>query len=176
MKKKLFVFNIDNTIDLITNSSSELFVLQGDTQEQISELIRSIYPDYLNEYREVVRLKDASEDDKYTYVNWVEESWYNSERYDFKLSEEERYKKDVEAAIAKAKKYGMKPETFYKGWKKSLENKNWFYTTYSEKGLNKIIKTVDPDGKIYLLYSIDENPDWEHQERLMEIASRYHLG
>lgn len=27
-----------------------------------------------------------------------------------------------------------------------------------------------------LLFSKDENPDWDYQEKLMEVAERYHLG
>ena len=37
--KKIFEFNIDNTIDIITNSSSELFVLQGRTKELVESMI-----------------------------------------------------------------------------------------------------------------------------------------
>ena len=59
MKKTLFTINIDNTIDLITNSSSELFILHEDSLETAKEMIASVYPEYLSEYEEVKSLRDS---------------------------------------------------------------------------------------------------------------------
>ena len=47
-----FIFNIDNVIDLITNSSSELFIFQIEPKQSITELIESVYPGFRNEYEE----------------------------------------------------------------------------------------------------------------------------
>ena len=38
-KKVLFSLNIDNVIDIITNSSSELFVLKSDNKSVITALL-----------------------------------------------------------------------------------------------------------------------------------------
>lgn len=174
MKRKIFVFNVDNIIDIITNSSSELFILEGDTKEELTNLIKEVYPNYSNEYEDLVKLKEASLDQKRIYITYVVEKHDYS--CDYSLSKEQRRKIDIDKAIERAKKYGMSPEEFYEDWYNCLSDKRWFFCSYSEKGINKIINTVDPEGKSFLLFSIDENPDWEHQERLMEIASRYHLG
>ena len=48
--KTIFLINVDNHIDLITNSSSELFILKGETKNTVTELISNVYPEYLNEY------------------------------------------------------------------------------------------------------------------------------
>ena len=57
-KKVLFSLNIDNVIDIITNSSSELFVLKSDNKSVITALLESIYPDFRNEYEEPIQYKD----------------------------------------------------------------------------------------------------------------------
>lgn len=43
----------------------------------------------------------------------------------------------------------------------------------SEKGKEALIKA---NPNTWLLYSLDENPDWDHQKDLMKIAERIHLG
>ena len=84
MKKILFTISVDNTIDIITNSSSELFVLNGETLNSVKELVESIYPEYRKEYEEIVALRDASDSDVDTYVNWIEDSFYG--RWDYTTS------------------------------------------------------------------------------------------
>ena len=61
MKKRIIItFAVDNTIDLITNSSSELFVLSGDTREIVTEMVESVYPEFRNEYDEIKSSRDLS--------------------------------------------------------------------------------------------------------------------
>ena len=68
--KKIFEFNVDNTIDIITNSSSELFVLKGKTKEIVEEMIREVYPSFEDEYK-LVTIEEYDEDDLSTYINSV---------------------------------------------------------------------------------------------------------
>ena len=56
-----FEFNIHSIIDIITNSSSELFVFEAKTGDILKDLISGVYPDYLTEYREVELLSDLSD-------------------------------------------------------------------------------------------------------------------
>lgn len=175
MEKILFTFNIDNAIDIITNSSSELFILEEETQELALEMVKEAYPEYLSEYEPLVALRDANSSQISTYLSWVSDSWYDNYRESRHLSEEERIKADMRKAIMKAEKYGMTPETFYTNWDKRTDGK-WWYGNISEEGLRNAAKTLDPDGKIFLLFSIDENPNWEAQESLEAICQRYHLG
>ena len=174
-KKTLIVIAVDNHIDLITNSSSELFVLQGDTQDTVEEMIKAVYPDYLNEYEYPECLRDAEPETINSYLSWVEHGWYRDYEAKRGMTDEEERKYDIKKAEEKAAKYGMSPAKFYKDWASTIIDK-WFYPRISEEGLRTAAKQLDPDGKIFLLYSIDENPDWEMQEALSSIGTRYHLG
>ena len=90
MKKILFTISVDNTIDIITNSSSELFVLNGETLNSVKELVESIYPEYRKEYEEIVALRDANDSDVDTYVSWIEDSSYDKWDYTRGMSKEKR--------------------------------------------------------------------------------------
>lgn len=39
----------------------------------------------------------------------------------------------------------------------------------------KKIKTMI-DKNLYFLFSLNENPNWEYQQKLEEVSTRYHLG
>jgi len=151
--KKIFEFNVDNTIDIITNSSSELFVLKGKTKEIVEEMIREVYPSFEDEYK-LVTIEECDEDDLSTYINSV---FLKYDSDDF----------------AMCKKLNVRPNILYKNFG-MYDIENYWIGEYSKEGreisLNNIPKNT------YLLFSLDENPNWDMQERLMTIASRYHLG
>ena len=160
MRKILFKLNIDNVIDIITNSSSELFVLKADSAEIVKELLESIYPDYLTEYVAPIQPKDMDAYALDTYLDCVN-GWENTkencvvyEGFTF----EEMYE----------------PTLFPDPWNKTPKYvlKNGFI----DDNYDKIINQVDPGNKTWCLYSIDENPNWDMQEKLEQIAQRYHLG
>lgn len=174
MKKILFTISVDNTIDIITNSSSELFVLNGETLNSVKELVESIYPEYRKEYEEIVALRDASDSDVDTYVNWIEDSSYDRWDYTMSMSKEKRKQYDIQEDTKQAQKYGLSPEEFFKNW--DDRNNEYYYSRISSKGYDAIRKTLDPNRKIFLLFSIDDNPNWDMQEALMSIGERYHLG
>ena len=173
-KKSLFVIAVDNMINLITNSSSELFVLNGETLNSVKELVESIYPEYRKEYEEIVALRDANDSDVDTYVNWIEDSSYDRWSYTINMSKEKRKQYDIQEDTKQAQKYGLTPEEFFENW--DDRNNEYYYSRISSKGYDAIRKTLDPNGKIFLLYSIEDNPDWDMQEALMSIGRRYHLG
>ena len=84
-KKVLFEIKVNNVIDVITNSSSELFVLKGETQEIVEEMIKDIYPDYKNEYEDLKPLKEVSSSDFRTYLDQTIEDDF---RIDYSKSKE----------------------------------------------------------------------------------------
>ena len=174
MKKILFTISVDNTIDIITNSSSELFVLNGETLNSVKELVENIYPEYRGEYREIVALRDAKDSDVDTYVNWIEDSYYNTWDYTRGMSKEKRKQYNIQEDTKQAQKYGLSPEEFFENW--NDRNNEYYYSRISSKGYDAIRKTLDPNGKIFLLFSHDDNPDWDMQEALMSIGIRHHLG
>jgi hypothetical protein len=149
--KKMFVFDVDNVIDLITNSSSELFVLEGNTKQEVTELIESVYPDYLNEYHEVKSLSELDDDELNTYLSYTN---------DFKT---------FEAVFAK----GWDPMVVFRDIS-SIDEGSTFYGDLSDEGIELIKSTLNPNT--FFLFSIMDNPNWDKQEELMSIASRYHLG
>ena len=174
MKKILFTISVDNTIDIITNSSSELFVLNGETLNSVKELVENIYPEYQREYQEIVALRDAGNSEVNTYINWIEDSRYDTWDYTRDMSKEKRKQYNIQEDTKQAQKYGLSPEEFFENW--NDRNNEYYYSRISSKGYDAIRKTLDPNGKIFLLFSMDENPDWNMQEALMSIGERCHLG
>lgn len=69
----------------------------------------------------------------------------------------------------------MTPQEFYTDWNERGTRDYW-YARESEEGLLKAAQQLDPDGKIFLLFSIDENPNGEYQEKLEKIGRRIHMG
>ena len=157
--RKIFEFQIDSVIDIITNSSSELFVLKADSEEIVKELLTNIYPEYLTEYEEVRLLKDLSADELETYLG----NTYNT------------YAPREICTIFE----GFTFEEMYEATRYSSPYNPQDYTLkydFVEKNREKILHAIDPQNKTWVLYSIDENPEWEYQEQLSNIATRYHLG
>ena len=152
--KKIFEFNIDNTIDIITNSSSELFVLQGRTKELVESMIRNVYPNFESEYR-LVKLEECDEDDMEKYIG---SAFDDNNYYD---------------PLSLCRKINVRPTILYKNFGSYVITSYW-RGELSEKG-KKLLFEKFPKNT-YLLFSLDENPNWDMQEQLMNIASRYHLG
>jgi hypothetical protein len=158
-KKVLFVLTVDNVIDIITNSSSELFVLKADSDKVVTELLENVYPDFREEYREPVLLSSLDAYQLDSYLDWVN-GWRRTKEYCVVYD-------------------GF---TFEEMYEARLQYKSWGDTEYNlkpnfvEDNFDKIIKAIDPTNSTWLLYSIDENPNWEMQEKLEQIATRYHLG
>jgi hypothetical protein len=56
-------------------------------------------------------------------------------------------------------------------------NARWQNTSFvTEDNFEEIKNKLDPNRTMYFLFSKDENPDWEMQEKLEMIMKRYHLG
>jgi ABC-type polysaccharide/polyol phosphate transport system ATPase subunit len=68
-----------------------------------------------------------------------------------------------------------KPEEIYRvfnGKLSKIMSKNFIKNNLSE--IKDMIISKYPNT--FYLFSLDENPNWETQEILMEVASKYHLG
>jgi len=171
--KTIFVMNIENTIDLITNSSSELFVLKGGTKEAITQMLDTIDPAWRKEYAEpknIVEL-DANELDTYfsyacsPHMRPAKKSMYpvlNGFTFD------ELYEKDTD----RGKNWDGSVD--YK--LKNNEDDSKWGNFVTETNKNAMIEKLNPKKDMWFLFSFDENPDWDLQEKLMDIAERYHLG
>lgn len=154
MKKTIFTLNVDHIIDIITNSSSELFVLEGNSFKEVANMIAEVYPDYTSEY-ELKTTKELTPDELDTYLDY--KGYYNGQ---------DRLPDSI---------FNIAPELLWKNWKNRNKEK-YYYKSLTESGAELVKEKMDPKNKMFFLFSLDENPDWDYQEKLMEIATRYHLG
>lgn len=155
MARQLFVIQPQSIIDVITNSSSELFIFQGKEFEVIKSMIEAIYPDYLNEYKELVSLDEIDNDSLDTYICYAYNEWNDD--------------------MVVSKKFNIPPEILYSNWESKNSEKYW-YGEISDEGYAIIKNKLKEQGNMYFLFSRESNPDWEYQEQLENIGYRYHLG
>lgn len=166
MKSVLIVINVDSQIDLITNSSSELFVMRGTAKEGVEEVIEELYPQYLSEYEKVKNISELTTQELDTYFTYHcnPNFWPATKKSDYPLlpgfTFEELYEEDRTFGDL----YGYKLR----------QNENCSFVTDGNR--EEMIEKLCPNKDMYFLYSQDENPDWERQEDLMKVGIRYHLG
>ena len=181
MKKILFAIKVNNVVDVITNSSSELFVLKGETKNIVEEMITNIYPNYKNEYEEVKHISELTTSELNTYFDQIssEERSYNGNLMSTKYSVPDGFSFDEIYERQKDWRTGeiKEPDRFGNISYTLRNNSNETWGSFvTEDNIGELIKRLDPKGELYFLFSLDENPDWELQEKLMNIADRYHLG
>lgn len=172
MKNTIFTINVNHCIDLITNSSSELFVLQCSAKEIVNEMIEDVYPDYKTEYDDVIRIDEMSADklNNFFYYATGSNIW-PAKKSDYSIPSgftfDEVYEEDGKApAWNGCVQYKVKNNDPNNRWGAFVteSNKEWFLDKFC------------PSRDLYFLFSKDENPDYEYQEKLESIGTRYHLG
>lgn len=209
--KNLFIIKIQSQSDVITNSSSELFIFDDkNSKDEVIDLLNNVYPNWRDEYAEPVPFSEINENDLWyllpdvgrydilddfrdIMINYLTES--KIQYKDFLCTSEcnellKKFNENLKTEKYKlpetefARECGLEPEVFWNGFddlkveiKSSYNNDYKYYDCsrleISEKGKEALIK-ANPNS--WLLYSLDENPDWDHQEDLMQIATRIHLG
>lgn len=175
-KKILFTLKPHSVIDVITNSSSELFVGTAQSKQTILDLIMAVYPDYLLEYDEVRSIDELSAEELDTYFDYAcsPHCWpATKEMYPVLpgFTFEELYEVDDDGKPA---------------WNGSLQYKlknndvdpeySWHTAFVTERNFEEIKNKLDPKREMYFLFSRGENPDWDMQEMLETFMDRYHLG
>ena len=75
--KVMFVIEPHSVVDVITNSSSELFVGESNTKDALVKMIEAAYPEYLGEYNELKSTKELDVDDIECYISYAWERWSN---------------------------------------------------------------------------------------------------
>lgn len=162
-KPILFVIQPQSIIDVITNSSSELFVFQGNDKEVIEGMISDIYPNYRDEYDELRSIQDFNAYQMKSFISWAYEKsgdWRHDWSYECIAPKGMNIDDLTEEAT----------DEFDKKWYK---NGKKFSSKKIEEHLDEIKTAL---SGTYLLYSIDDNPDQDMQAALSQIGSRYHLG
>lgn len=172
--KLLFVIQPQSIVDVITNSSSELFVFRDKTKEVLEEILESIYPDYRNEYRELIPLRNVDNEELDSLMNWFTGSWiYPARKEDYRIPGTFTFDEVYEPEGNKPAHNGEIQYRLKKNWQGESK---WDYYFVTEENREWVLNKLDPDHTMMLLYSIDNNPDWEMQEVLEQIGERYHLG
>ena len=168
-KAVIFAQRVHSAVDVITNSSSELFVGESDSLELMKGIISEIYPDYLNEYEELKGIDDLTASELNTYICYVcsPHMWPATKSMYPVLpgfTFDELYEPEDEGKPA---------------WNGHVQyrlrrNERWRFVT--EENLEEIKRKLDPDKRLYFLFSIDDNPNWDMQEQLENVMNRIHLG
>lgn len=176
--KKLILFTLKphSVIDVITNSSSELFVGTAQSKENILALIEAVYPNYREEYEEIRNIDDltASELDNFFNYACSPHQWpATKDMYPilpgFTFDELYEPKDDSKPAWNGEIQYDLKnndPDPEYK----------WHTAYVTEDNLEEMKNKLDPQREMYFLFSISDNPDWEKQQIFESFMDRYHLG
>lgn len=175
MKKTLFAIKIENVVDVTTNSSSELFVLEGQTKEIVEEMISNVYPNYLSEYEPLQDIREMSDEEIQSYLDWHLYSWNGKYEVLKGFTFEEMYELELDKDGNKTTDYNGR--TNYKLINNNPDPKRpWDTQFVYEENRQRVINAIESEVGRFFLYSIDENPNWECQESLEMIATRYHLG
>lgn len=153
----MFVCHPHSWVDVITNSSSELFTCFADSKKQVENMIKDFYPNYLNEYEPIKTIDELDEYELRTYIDYHYSFWSNpSQKFIYNVipgfTKDEMYEKEENS------KYCLLKENFIANNRERINN------------------AIDPERKMFFLFSLDSNPNWEMQELFMHFMTRYHLG
>ena len=175
MKKVLFTINVHSIVDTITNSSSELFVGTSNSKEELIMLIENVYPDFRNEYEDIKHIDelDMGELENYFWFVCSAHQWpATKEMYPVLngFTFDELYEKESE------EKHWM-GDYDYKLKDNRIDKSNkWGKCFITEENFEEIKNKLDPERKMFFMYSKGENPDWEYQEKLSCFMDRIHMG
>jgi hypothetical protein len=171
--KTIFVMNVENTIGLITNSSSELFVLKGQTKDIVEQMLSNVYSDWRNEYCDVKNISDLSPHELDTFFQYAcSAHMWPASRNNYPVLKgftfDELYEEDKESNLT------WNGQIQYRLKSNDMTFKYGPYVT--DDNFSELVGKLCPEKNMWFLFSKDENPDWEMQQRLENIADRYHLG
>jgi len=161
MGKKVFMVRFHSVVDVITNSSSELFIFSGNGKNDVTSVIQEIYPDYLNEYAEIKSIDELTVDELNLVMSYLcSPHCWPAKKSDFPIpgdfTFDELYEKDVRGD------YTLKRT---EGWDfVTADNVEW------------VKQKLSGGANLFFLFSLDDNPEWDYQEKLSMIGHRLHLG
>lgn len=167
--KTLFVFQMQSFTDVVTNSSSELFVFTG-TTNIVNDLLNASVPGWEDEYETPESVQELRPDDLETYLSYAYDNYdwnWNNRRITRETSMQTRW----------AKEFNIDPNDLYENYQEwDPSSENWKISHLRlKKGWDKLIKQkLNPN--LVFVFSRRENPNWERQETMETFGTRYHLG
>jgi len=173
--KILFVVQPHSFVDVITNSSSELFVGKSQTIDTMRSFIKEVYPDYLNEYYDLKSIDDLSTNDLNTYFyHYCSPNKWPADIFDYPIPKgftfEELFEPEIDWKTGEPKPPAWNGQIQYR----LKENNGYSFVT--DENFEELKHKLDPNKRMFFLFSKDDNPDWEKQILLSEIMERMHLG
>lgn len=182
MDKVLFTLKVHSIVDVITNSSSELFVGKNQSKDEMIEMIEEIYPHYLNEYDELKSIDDLTISELEGYLSYYcTAHCYPASRSQYPILDgftfDELYEPKKDWKTGKVKKAAWNGELQY-ALRDNLKDKdnNWNTSFVTEENFEDVKNKLDPNREMYFLYSIYDNPNWDYQEKLELFMTRIHMG
>ena len=180
MKKFILRIVPQSFSDVITNSSSELFVFLNGTTGFIKNQLDEFVPGWDKEYEYPILFSDMNEDAQKRYIEWVFDlPWFfEQDYYDI-----EAYNRAVTIHVTRTLCIpDEEVPMIFDNWNKP----DYFEDCYGKKHMMYHLKISEFGYELLknkykndiCLWSIDENPDWTRQELIMSVlgARRYHLG
>lgn len=170
----IFSLKPHSVVDVITNSSAELFVGKSQSKEIMEELIRSLYPEYQSEYRRVKSIDEMSVRELNTFFSYATyPDIYPPRKSSYPVLPGFTFDELFEIEEREHENY---PTTYHLKNNDTTAKKPWHRRFITEDNVEEMKNKLDPKREMFFLFSIDENPDWDMQEKLESIMTRYHLG
>lgn len=152
IKKEVHVFTVDHCIDIITNSSSELFILDGDNKKIVEELLESTCPGYLTEYLPLQGWEDLENEE-------LLEQWHDRLPYNLIAEQAEEY-------IPEGLTFD---ELFSWDSRGNLINN---YDALNDSNRNHMINYLSKGKQQFFLFSRGDNHNYDMYCKLQELSDK----
>lgn len=175
--KNLFIFNIDNVIDVITNSSSELFTFKMDNGKILSKILNNFKKDFNNKIGEPVSLRNCSNTLFRYYIYSI---------FPYQIESEEEIKDIILPPNIKFEDL-YDSDTYTYTDSNTNEEKIYYHLKEEDYGdgfkviadpicdrREELQEFLDPNDNIWLLYIDDYKMDTELRNKVKTIASYEH--
>lgn len=180
--KIIFTIKPHSVIDVITNSSTELFVGRNSSKEALEELIEKIYPNYLNEYEKIKTIDDLTVEELDQYFDYFccPHTW-PSKKSNYPIlpgfTFEELYEEDGRGVAWNGELQYILKNNYIDPDPDPDEDPRFLPSHFiTKENFEEMKRKLDPNKEMLFLYSIEENPNWDYQEQLLNIMTRIHLG
>lgn len=166
--KTLFTIQPHSIVDVITNSSSELFVGKASSKDDIIALIEEVYPNYMDEYAPLKSLSELNVDELNSYFSYM----CSPHCWPARKSQYPVLPGFTFDELYEARETAWNGEIQYE-----LRDNDNSYSYVTESNVNEIKEKLRKgSGELFFLWSLDDNPNWDKQEMLESIMTRIHLG